>query len=210
MLYVSSGLRAGELLRVTPGDIDWAKQLIWVITKERDDREAVPVSPQTLAVLATHLDRIGLPAADQPVLRTRRAPDRPLTYWAMRRVVQRVNDRLGTNWTLHDLRHTAAMRMANDPNLTLSQVRVILRHSNLATTGRYLNAGVEDLFDALQAHYTRPRVEPTLAPGYDPDDFKAVFGGQPPDHRDLHLPAPATELQRAARGNPVPAGSSAS
>ncbi|MFJ9551109.1 tyrosine-type recombinase/integrase [Streptomyces erythrochromogenes] len=177
MLYVSSGSRAGELLQVTPGDIDWAKQLIWVITKGRDDREAVPVSPQALTVLATYLDHIGLPAADQPVLRTRRGPDRPLTYWAMRRVVQRVNDRLGTNWTLHDLRHTAAMRMANDPNLTLAQVRVILRHGDLATTGRYLNARVEDLFDALQAHYTRPRVERTVAPGYDPDDFKAVFGG---------------------------------
>ncbi len=69
------------------------------------------------------------------------------------------------------------MRMANDPNLTLAQVRVILRHGDLATTGRYLNARVEDLFDALQAHYTRPRVERAVAPGYDPDDFKAVFGG---------------------------------
>ncbi|MFD0430562.1 tyrosine-type recombinase/integrase [Streptomyces zhihengii] len=74
----------------------------------------------------------------------------------MRRVFQRVNEKLGTNWTLHDLRHTAANRMANDPNLTLAQVRAILRHTDLATTGRYLNARVEDLFDALQAHYSRP------------------------------------------------------
>lgn len=95
----------------------------------------------------------------------------------MRRVIQRVNDRLRTNWTLHDLRHTAATRMANDPNLTLSQVRAILRHTDLATTGDYLNTRVEDLFDALQQHYSRPRVERTIAPGYDPDDFKAVFGG---------------------------------
>ncbi|MGW2169452.1 hypothetical protein ACWC1C_02835 [Streptomyces sp. NPDC001705] len=41
-----------------------------------------------------------------------------------------------TGLTLHDLRHTAANRMANDPNLTLAQVRAILRHSDLATTGR--------------------------------------------------------------------------
>lgn len=176
LLYVSSGSRAGELLQVTPGDINWPKQLIWVVSKGGDDREAVPVSPQALTVLAAYLDHVGLPTSDQPVLRTRRGPDRPLTYWAMRRVIQRVNDRLGTNWTLHDLRHTAAMRMANDPNLTLAQVRVILRHTDLATTGRYLNARVEDLFGALQAHYSRPRIERTLAPGYDPDDFRAVFG----------------------------------
>ncbi|MFI6062453.1 tyrosine-type recombinase/integrase [Streptomyces sp. NPDC051286] len=176
LLYVSSGSRASELLGVTPGDIDWAKQLIWVITKGTDDREAVPASPQALTVLAAYLDHIGLPSADEPVLRTRRGPDRPLTYWAMRRVIQRANERLGTNWTLHDLRHTAATRMANDPNLTLAQVRAIMRHTDLATTGRYLNARVEDLFDALQAHYNRPRVQRSFAAGYDPDDVKAVFG----------------------------------
>ncbi|MFF8024773.1 tyrosine-type recombinase/integrase [Streptomyces sp. NPDC007896] len=177
LLYVSSGSRASELLGVTPGYINWPKQLIWVVTKGTDDREPVPVSPQALTVLAVYLDHIGLPPTDEPVFRTRRGDDRPLTYWAMRRVIQRVNDKLGTNWTLHDLRHTAATRMANDPNLTLAQVRAILRHTDLATTGRYLSARVEDLFDALQQHYSRPRVERTVAPGYDPEDFKAVFGG---------------------------------
>ncbi len=177
LLYVSSGARASELLGVRPCDIDWAKQLFWVVTKGTDDREQVPASPQALIILAAYLDTIGLPPATEPVLRTRRGPDRPLTYWAMRRVIQRANEKLGTNWTLHDLRHTAAKRMANDPSLTLAQVRAILRHSDLATTGIYLNERVEDLFDALQAHYNRPRVQRTFAPGYDPEDMKAVFGG---------------------------------
>ncbi|MFE2912435.1 tyrosine-type recombinase/integrase [Kitasatospora indigofera] len=177
LLYVSSGARASELLGVRPCDVDWAKQLFWVVTKGTDDLEQVPASPQALIVLAAYLDTIGLPPADQPIMRTRRGPDRPLTYWAMRRVIQRANGKLGTNWSLHDLRHTAAERMANDPNLTLAQVRAILRHTDLATTGRYLNERVEDLFDALQAHYNRPRVRRTFAPGYDPEDMKAVFGG---------------------------------
>ena len=54
--------------------------------------------------------RSGGPCAGEP---------RPLTYWAMRRVMQRANAVLGTNWTLHDIRHTAATRMAGDPALTL-------------------------------------------------------------------------------------------
>ncbi|MFG2638663.1 hypothetical protein ACGFX8_33650 [Streptomyces sp. NPDC048362] len=66
--------------------------------------------------------------------------------------------------------------MANDPNLTLAQVRAIPRHTDLATTGRYLNARVEDLFDALQAHYNRPRVQRSFSPGYDPQDVRAVLG----------------------------------
>lgn len=177
LLYVSSGSRAGELLGITPNDIDWSGQQIYVVTKGTQVREPVPVSPQALVVLATYLDQTGLPPAHEPVLRTRRGPERPLSYWAMRRIIQRANNKLGTNWTLHDLRHTAANRMANDPGLTLAQVRVIMRHTDLATTGRYLNARVEDLFDALQQHYNRPRVAWTITPGYDPDDFKAVFGG---------------------------------
>ncbi|MGW1107386.1 tyrosine-type recombinase/integrase [Streptomyces sp. NPDC002540] len=177
LLYVSSGARASELLGVTPADVDWPAQIVYVVSKGTKLREPIPASPQALVVLAAYLDAMGMPAPHEPVFRTRRGPDKPLTYWAMRRVIQRANDRLGTNWSLHDLRHTAAERMANDPNLTLVEVRAILRHADLATTGRYLHARVEDLFDALQAHYQRPRLQPTIAPGYDPDDFKAVFGG---------------------------------
>lgn len=177
LLYVSSGARACELLGVTPADVDWPAQIVYVVSKGTKLREPIPASPQALVVLAAYLDAMGMPAPHEPAFRTRRGPDKPLTYWAMRRVIQRANDRLGTNWSLHDLRHTAAERMANDPNLTLVEVRAILRHADLATTGRYLHARVEDLFDALQAHYQRPRLQPTIAPGYDPDDFKAVFGG---------------------------------
>jgi integrase len=177
LLYVSSGARASELLGVTPADIDWSGQIVHVISKGTKLREPIPASPQALVVLAAYLDAMGMPAPHEPVFRTRRGPDKPLTYWAMRRVIQRANDKLKTNWSLHDLRHTVAERMANDPNLTLVEVRAILRHADLATTGRYLHARVEDLFDALQAHYHRPRIQPTIAPGYDAEDFKVVFGG---------------------------------
>jgi integrase len=59
----------------------------------------------------------------------------------MRRVLQRANDKLGTNWTLHDLRHTAAARMAADASLTLPEVQTVMRHAHLSTTQRYLGVG---------------------------------------------------------------------
>jgi hypothetical protein len=37
-------------------------------------------------------------------------------------VFTRVNRLLGANWTLHDLRHSAARRMVRDPHLTLADV----------------------------------------------------------------------------------------
>ena len=69
---------------------------------------------------------------------TRRAPQRPLTYPAMRRVLQRANAHLGTTTTLHQLRHTAAQRMIADPRMSLSDVSWVLGHAHLATTEVYL------------------------------------------------------------------------
>jgi integrase len=176
--YVSSGARASELLGIQLGDIDWHKGQIWVISKGSRARQPVPVSPEALAYLAAYLDEAGLPDDDLPIWRTRRGTSRPLTYWAARRVLQRAGELLGTNWTLHDLRHTAATRLARDPEVTLVEVQTILRHAHLSTTALYTVVGLEDLVDKLAEHYARP-VQPTSWPQrYDTGDVEAVFGAQ--------------------------------
>lgn len=177
LAYVSSGARASELLGVGVADVDWAASQMYVTSKGTRIRQPVPVSPEALRYLAKYLDADGIPAASGPLWRTRRGDKRALSYWAMRRVVQRANDKLGTNWTLHDLRHTAATRMANDPGLTLTDVQAVLRHASIETTGRYTVVRVEDIFDKLQEHYNRPRPTPAYSAGYSEDDIKAVFGG---------------------------------
>ncbi|MFD9025199.1 tyrosine-type recombinase/integrase [Streptomyces parvulus] len=174
--YVSSGARAEELLGIGIGDVDWAGQKVYVISKGTRDRQAVPASPQAFLRLACYLDEIGTPSADEPLWRTRRGTDRPMSYWAMRRVLQRANEALGTNWTLHDLRHTAASRMANSGKLTLPEVQAVLRHANIQTTSRYLAIRVEEIFDKLAEHYNTPRIERSYPSGYDVDDIATVFG----------------------------------
>jgi integrase len=175
--YVSSGARASELLGLTVEDIDWGGQLIYVVSKGTRLRQPIPASPDAFRYLGLYLAVDGLPSPGQPVWRTRRAEQRPITYWAMRRVLQRANERLGTNWSLHDARHTAATRMAGDERLTLAEVQTILRHAHLDTTGHYLVARIEDMHDKLQEHYTRPRPQRSYPAGYGPDDIKVVFGG---------------------------------
>lgn len=59
----------------------------------------------------------------QPVWWTLREPLRPLTYHAAHRMFERANTVVGANWTLHDLRHSAAARMVRDPQLTLTDVQ---------------------------------------------------------------------------------------
>jgi integrase len=174
--FVSSGARAAELLGVTPEDLDWAGRRIYVVSKGTREREAIPASPQAFVRLALYFDQIGTPAPGEPIWRTRRGEDRPLTYWALRRILQRANAVLGTNWTWHDARHTAATRMANSGTLTLAEVQAILRHANIQTTSRYLSVGVEELFDKLTEHYARPKPQTHFPTGYAAADIEAVFG----------------------------------
>ncbi|MGD0247233.1 MAG: tyrosine-type recombinase/integrase [Streptosporangiaceae bacterium] len=175
--YVSSGARASELLGLGVEDIDWAAKTIYVISKGSRCRQPVPASADAFVFLAGYLDKAGRPAAGSPVWRTLRGKPRPLSYWAMRQILERANEQLGTNWTLHDLRHTTAARLAADPDITLVEVQTIMRHAHLTTTGLYTPPRLDDLLDKLAAHYARPPVPPVWTPGYAPEDVRTVFGG---------------------------------
>lgn len=45
LLYVSSGARASELLGVTPADVDWPAQIVYVVSKGTKLREPIPGEP---------------------------------------------------------------------------------------------------------------------------------------------------------------------
>lgn len=174
--YISSGARASELLGVQLGDVEWQKGQLWVTSKGTRARQPVPLSPEALAHLACYLDEAGLPEPDMPLWRTRRGDPRPLTYWAARRVIQRADERIGANWTLHDLRHTAATRLARDPKLTLVEVQSILRHAHITTTSLYTAVRLDDLVDKLAEHYARPAQPMAWPQQYATEDIEAVFG----------------------------------
>jgi len=53
------------------------------------------VSPEAIRYLTRYLDADGVPGPDEPLWRTRRGETRAVTYWAMRRVLQRANEKLG-------------------------------------------------------------------------------------------------------------------
>jgi integrase len=175
-MYVSSGARAEELLGLGIEDVDWAGQRLYVISKGTGLRQPVPASPTGFVYLARYLDEVGTPVPGQPLWRTRHGKPGPLSYTAIRRILQRANAKCGTNWSLHDTRHTACTRMANDPKLTLAEVQTIMRHADISTTGRYQRPTVEAMFDKLAEHYATPPPQPHYPNGYDLADVQAVFG----------------------------------
>jgi site-specific recombinase XerD len=96
---------------------------------------------------------------------------------------ERANALLGANWTLHDLRHSAAHRMARDPALPLADVQWILGHAHLTTTQIYMNPSMEEAVAGLRAHHARQARtagDPAPpAPGYDRRSLDVLFGRRP-------------------------------
>ena len=112
-LGVGSGPRASEVLGMRLDDLDIPGGLIALRGKGHREREWVPASPDALLWLALYLAETEQlrPVGDTRLWWTLRRPPRPLTYSALRAVLNRANAQLGSNVTFHDLRHTYAMRL---------------------------------------------------------------------------------------------------
>ncbi|WP_461123154.1 tyrosine-type recombinase/integrase [Saccharothrix stipae] len=190
---VSCAARATELLGIRGADVAWGDQLVRVIRKGTKAEQWLPVSAESLVWLRLYLADLGdPPALDEPIWWTLRRRDhgdglrrRPLDYEALRAVWRRLNAALGTNWTMHDLRHTAALRMARDRTLSMRDVQVILGHTHLSTTADVYT--VEDeakvlrrVLDHLAEREQRTQEPPApVAAGYAAADLAILFGGEP-------------------------------
>jgi len=184
--WISTGARASELLGACQGDADPGQQMITVVRKGSRAAQALPASPDAFVWLRLYQQQMRgrmPPGRRQPLWWTIRQPLTALSYHAAHRMFERANALLGANWTLHDLRHSAAHRMARDPALPLADVQWILGHAHLTTTQVYLNPSVEEAVAGLRAHHARPAraaAHPAPpAPGYDPQSLDVLFGRRP-------------------------------
>ncbi|MGW7649550.1 tyrosine-type recombinase/integrase [Streptomyces bobili] len=190
-LGISNAARASELLGVRGVDVDWGDQLVRVERKGSQAEQWLPSSPESFIWLRLYQSE-GPPLDPQaPLWWTLRRRDhgagltyQPLNYEALRAVFRRTNALLGTNWSMHDLRHTAALRMSRDKRLSLRDVQTILGHANLSTTADvYLVEEEEEVIARVQ-EYLADREErakhpvPTaVATGYEASDLAVLFGG---------------------------------
>ena len=183
--YVSTGARASELLSTCCGGVDPGRGVISVVRKGTGAIQELPASSDAfvwLRLYQVQMDGLIPSGRRQPLWWTLRVPYRPLTYHAVHRMFERVNDRAGTAATLHSLRHTAAYRMAGDPALPLTDVQFVLGHANLSTTQIYLTPRKQDVIRRVLAHHAeqtrlaRERTVPVPAPGYRAATLDVLFG----------------------------------
>lgn len=183
--YVSTGARASELLTAWQGGADPGRQLISVVRKGTGEVQELPASTDAFVWLRLYqleMEDLIPKGRRMPLWWTLRNPSRPLTYHAAHRMFERVNAKAGTSTTLHALRHTAAYRMAEDPNLPLTDVQFVLGHSQLTTTQIYLTPRKEEVIRRLLVHHAEQtrqaatRTTPAPAPGYRSESLDVLFG----------------------------------
>jgi site-specific recombinase XerD len=184
--YVSTGARASELLSATQGGVDPGRSVITVTRKGSRAVQELPASSDAFVWLRLYQVEIQehVPGGrQQPLWWTSRTPLRPLTYHAAHRMFQRAGHAAGSTATLHALRHTAAYRMAEDPELPLTDVQFVLGHALLTTTQIYLTPRKQDVIRRILAHHDQQtrkaaeRVQAPPAPGYRAETLQVLFGG---------------------------------
>lgn len=187
---VSNGARAGELLGIRGVDLDWGGQLVCVTRKGAGERQWLPASAEAFVWLRLYLAELGPLAPNEPIWWTLRRRDhgdglrrQPLNYEALRAVLRRLNLLLGSNYSMHDLRHTAALRMSRDDALSMRDVQTILGHAHLSTTADvYLVEDDAEVLERVHRHladreqHALAAASVAVAAGYDAADLSVLFG----------------------------------
>ena len=146
MLTISygCGLRAGEVTRLTVGDIDGAQNIIRVLQgKGRKDRN-VMLPPDVLALLRewwrarSALDDAGMPPAERWIFPSygRCKPITPRQFSRLFREAVKAAGIRKPGPTLHSLRHSFATHLL-ERGTDIRIIQALLGHDKLETTARY-------------------------------------------------------------------------
>lgn len=156
-LLAATGIRPGEALRLTTGDLDTAAGVLLIRASKRKDR-LVPVHPSTMAALIAYRDLPARaathPATGGPLLVSSRGAGYQRAtieaHFARLAVAAGLRPRGSATPRLHSLRHTfatahmaAAYADGGDPQRTLTLLATWLGHTSTAHTYWYLSAAPE-------------------------------------------------------------------
>jgi integrase len=143
-LLARLGLRAGEIVKLELGDIDWRAGEL-VIRGKGQRRDRLPLPSDVGAAIAAWLGHgRGSPSCRNVFTRVR-APRRPLTSGGVSNVVYAACRRVGIpEVSAHRLRHSAATEMLR-AGAGLEEIGQVLRHELAITTSLYAKVDVAAL-----------------------------------------------------------------
>ena len=153
LLLARLALRAGDIVHLRLGDIDWKEG--WILVSGKGRRESrLPLPKEVGEALAAYVTG-ARPLVDTDTLFVRsRAPLRGLSsHCAISVIVARAMRRAGINCpsrgAAHILRHSAATTMLRQ-GASLQEIAAVLRHRSIATTSIYAKVDVLALQEIAQ------------------------------------------------------------
>lgn len=141
-LLRETAMRASEPLAIaTWADVDWERCVLHLNDGKAGSRE-VPLSPAAMDALHA-LHALGSGSADEGIVN--------ISYESLRAAWSRACTRAGiSDLRIHDLRHTAATRMAlSTGNVFL--VRALTGHKTFKMLERYVNVSADDVVKVMRA-----------------------------------------------------------
>ncbi len=147
VLLRETAMRSGEPLKYALWkDVDWEAHLIRLPDSKNDKRE-VPLSPAAEEALR-QLAELNPPEPDERIVQ--------MTYSALAKAWRRACERAGVqDLHLHDLRHTAATRLALETG-NVFLVRALTGHKTLSQLERYVNVKASDVVALMHARQPEP------------------------------------------------------
>jgi len=127
-LMARGGMRVGEVLKLNPNDIEERKAIIRD-PKSGKETEVVYLPKKVAERLKKYIRDNGI-KSDERIF--------PITYAAARIIVKKAGELVSIPLRPHDLRRHAATYASRSGTPLEIVSKVILRHSNLSTTQRYL------------------------------------------------------------------------
>ena len=143
LLLARLGLRAGDVVALRLGDIEWKLGRLCVVGKGR--RETwLPLPQDAGDAILGYLEAERPASAIDHVFLTARTPIRPIRSSGLRDVVGRAIERAGVQAPsrgTHLLRHSLATRLLRE-GATLDMIGAVLRHRDVNTTAIYAKVDV--------------------------------------------------------------------
>ncbi len=132
VLAVATGMRKGEIMALTWGDVDLRQGRILLTNTKNGERRVVPIGGKALTVLKEHAQ---VRRIDTPLLfPSRNKPDKPID---LRKPFSVALKEAGIeDFRFHDLRHSTASYLTMN-GATAIEVAALLGHKTLQMTKRY-------------------------------------------------------------------------
>lgn len=160
-IALCTGMRCGEILGLTWGQVDFANRVLFVgkAKTRAGTGRAIPMNGELFSVLAGQAawftERFGEAEASHFVfpfgIRIPNDPTRPAT--TLKRAWENLRDRAGVSCRLHDLRHTACTKLA-EAGVPESTMLALMGHMSRAMLERYSHVRLAAKREAVEAMIT--------------------------------------------------------